>query len=182
MHDADFHRALPSALHLTPHSLHQYRPATNRLPMPLLIKEPHIQIPPVVKQRHQIRYQPARPKPARSKTAPTPLIFKLIKTILRIRSLSILPGDGLRRKRSPVQGCLQHCDFYAPWRRLCLPAFCLAICRQTLQTNFADKLCRQTLQTNFADPSRAAFCHSPYAPVLAPTSLAPKSTAYCVSI
>ena len=59
MQDADFDGALATALHLPADPGHEHGAAADGFAVVLFIVKPHVEVPPVVKQRDEVGHEPA---------------------------------------------------------------------------------------------------------------------------
>src|SRR6201988_3628498 len=121
MLEADFDGALAAMTRHTGHSTQQPGPASDRFAVMLRIVKPHIQVPPVVDQRHQVGHQSARREFSSRKAIPSPLVFELIINVFRVRSLAIESCDGFGRKGHRIKRCDQYRHAARPRRDLWRP-------------------------------------------------------------
>jgi len=119
--EADFDGVLAVMTRHTGRATQQRGPARDRFAVMLRMVEPHIQMPAVVDQRHQVGHQPARREFSSRKAIPSPLVFELIINVFGVRSLAIESCDGFGRKGHRIKRGDQHRDAARPGRDLCRP-------------------------------------------------------------
>src|SRR5690606_5454019 len=100
---ADFDGALTTMSNESGDSSEQCWAAGDCLSMMFPVIEAHVEVPPVVDERNEVRHQIAGRQFLRGKAIPTPLVFKLIVDILGVGSFSVKPskrngGIGFRIK------------------------------------------------------------------------------------
>src|SRR6516165_4235144 len=121
MLEADFDGALAAMTRQTGDSTQQRGPASDRFAVMLGIVEPHIEMPPVIDQRHHVGHQSARRQFSSGKAIPPPLVFELIINVFRVSSLAIESCDGLGRKGHRLKRCDKHRDAARPGRDFSRP-------------------------------------------------------------
>src|SRR6516162_10963513 len=121
MLEADFDGALAAMTRQTGDPTQQRGPARDRFAVMLSIVESHIQMPPVIDQRHHVGHQAARRQFSSGKAIPSPLVFELIINVFGVRSLPIEPCDGFGRKGHRIKRCDQYRHAPRPGRALSRP-------------------------------------------------------------
>src|SRR5215510_8543977 len=114
MLEADFDSTLAAMARHPGDSTQQRGAASDRFAMVLGIVEPHIEVPPVVDQRHHVCHQSARSEFSSGKAIPSPLVFELIINVFRVSSLAIESCDGFGRKGRRIKRCDKHRDAARP--------------------------------------------------------------------
>jgi hypothetical protein len=85
-------------LDLSPDSGHEHGATADGFTVVFFVVEAQIEVPPIVKQSHEVGHESAWRELAGSKAVPAPLVFEFVKTVFRVGPVAVMLGHDLGGK------------------------------------------------------------------------------------